>query len=94
MIKFYADIESKMIVKKANPNNDVYDIFYRATLNIKHIIIPPYIKTIRSCAFKNCENIESFEIGENSQLEKIEVNAFQNSSITKMKVPNNVKSIG
>ena len=42
--KYFSVIEGKMIVGKSNPNDDVYDILYFVTRDIKSITIPPFIK--------------------------------------------------
>ena len=91
--KIFAVIGGQIIIQKSNPYNDTYDIIYNSSKKIEHVIIPSYIKTIGQCAFQNCENINSFEFSENSQLETIESSAFINSSITKIIIPENVKLI-
>lgn len=92
--KRFADINGKIVVKKSNINNDIYDILYYAVRNIEHVFISRNIKKIHECAFYKCKKIETFVFSEDSQLEIIEDNAFRCSSITEIEIPKRVKVIG
>lgn len=49
--------DNKFIIKKSNPTNDIFDTLLLARRNITDVIIPSYITTIESSAFKNCRDL-------------------------------------
>ena len=79
------DIPVKVINSSVFENNDT----------IVSIIIPSSVTTIGYSAFRDCSNLETVTIGENSQLTTIESFAFDNcSSLTSIYIPDSVITIG
>lgn len=66
--------------------------FYRS--NIKEVVIPDICETICRSCFEKCRNLSNVVITENSRLQTIEDEAFLFSSIKKLYIPPQVKSIG
>ena len=50
-----------MIVRKSNPNDDVYDILNCVTRNVLEITIPQFIKIIDDYALNNCSRLQTVE---------------------------------
>lgn len=91
---FFSFLNNSFLVGKANQKSDIFDVLLFSRRDIKHVIIPPFISVISSYAFNECIQIESIEFPENSQLTKIDMLAFNNSSINEIAIPSNVTTIG
>ena len=62
---------------------------------LKTVNIPSSVKTIKSNAFNECDEIETVNFAENSELETINDQAFRKcSSLKSISIPNTVTSIG
>ena len=70
------DEDPNLIIGRSDKNNEIFDEIVFACHNIKNVIIPNYIKRIRSYAFDGCRKIETIEFQEDSKLERIGSNAF------------------
>ena len=62
--------------------------------NITSVVIPAGVKTIGEKAFYNCKNLASVEFAENSELETIEMSAFQSCAFRSFVIPEGTKTIG
>lgn len=60
---------------------------------LTNIAMPATLKTIGLSAFTNCTNLASVTFPDDSQLEKIGRNAFQDSGLTTIKLPTSLKSV-
>ena len=58
------------------------------------VTMPASLKTIGESAFTECSKLANVTFPDNSQLEKIGRNAFQNSAITGIKLPESLKTLG
>lgn len=91
---FFSFLNNSFLVGKANQKSDIFDVLLFSRRDIKHVIIPPFISVISPYAFNECIQIESIEFPENSQLTKIDMLAFNNSSINEIVIQSNVTTIG
>ena len=62
--------------------------------NITSVVIPAGVRTIGEKAFYNCKNLASVEFAENSELETIEMSAFQSCAFRSFVIPEGTKTIG
>lgn len=83
----YKKYEDKMIIKKSNEEEENYDVLVFCERDIEKVTIPIFIKKIDSFAFQYCERLKEVEILPNSDLEIIDIHAFNRSSIEKFTVP-------
>ena len=58
------------------------------------VSLPDALTSVPASAFKGCSSLEKVDISENSELQSIGSNAFQNSALTQIYIPKNVTSIG
>lgn len=58
------------------------------------VSLPDALTSVPTNAFKGCSSLEKVGISENSKLQSIGSNAFQNSALTQIYIPKNVTSIG
>lgn len=86
-------INSKILIGKSDPNINLPDSIFFARRDIDEVVIPSFIRYIRSCAFSECVYLESVEFAEDSELEKIENYAFYKTPIKKITIPKHVKVI-
>ena len=89
----YLDEKHQVIVRKSDPNKEIYDSIVFASRDITTITIPKTIKYIESYSFENCEQLEEIIFHKDSQLQTIGENAFSNTSIRSLFIPSNVKEI-
>lgn len=89
----YADDDHKLILGKSSIDQVFYDQVEFACRDIKIAIIPKYVKCIKKNFFCYCKNIEKIVFSNDSNLEKIEENAFSYSNIETIIIPQNVHKI-
>ena len=58
------------------------------------VSLPDALTSVPTNAFKGCSSLEKVGISENSKLQSIGSNAFQNSALTQIYIPKNVTTIG
>ncbi|KAK8865394.1 hypothetical protein M9Y10_010939 [Tritrichomonas musculus] len=87
-------VNGKLLIGKSNPNSEIFDVLLMALRDIKHAVIPSYIKHISSFCFKDCKDIKIIEFQPNSELVSIGKYAFADSSIECITIPENCKRIG
>ena len=58
------------------------------------VSLPDALTSVPVNAFKGCSSLEKVDISENSKLQSIGSNAFQNSALTQIYIPKDVTSIG
>lgn len=92
--KKYKTYENKIIIGKSNINQNNYDELLFCNRDTKNITIPNFIKHIKSYSFEDCNQLQTLEIPEDSQLQTIEDNSFAISSIKNIKIPSQVIRIG
>ena len=85
---------NKYVFGKSNLKNDDYDTLEFACKDIEIAKIPSFINKITSCAFRDCQLLQSIEFSADSKLEIIDYFAFFNSSIRYFSLPPSVKIIG
>lgn len=91
---FFSILDDKILIGKSNPSEtSVYDVLVFACRDIVKAVIPSSIKRISSCSFNSCMQLETVEIPENSQLEIIESDAFNCSSIKSIQITSKVSTI-
>ena len=61
--------------------------FSFSTTEIEKITIPSKVKYIGKCAFSSCKKLQHVEIEHDSKLQYIEQDAFENTSIQNIPVP-------
>lgn len=83
----FCSLDNKMLLGKSSLEIDDYDTLVIAYRYIKNVVIPSFIKHIGPYAFEECENIDKFEIPEDSELLTIGEGAFCGSSISYLKIP-------
>ena len=71
------------------PNN-----FAANCTKLTSVSLPDALTSVPVNAFKGCSSLEKVGISENSELQSIGSNAFQNSGLTQIYIPKNVTSIG
>lgn len=89
----FLDKEHKIIVNKSDKNSEIFDTIVFACRDIKQVKIPFSIKRITSHAFSECEDLNSIEFSDESELLSIGKDAFSFTSIEKMQIPSKVKQI-
>lgn len=83
-----------MVVGKSNLNNEAYDVLLFACHDITEAVIPSYIKCIGKKCFADCKKLKTIKFESNSELTRIDYEAFANSSNEIITLPNHVKTIG
>ena len=78
---------NQIILKKSNPNNDIYDVLLLAQKDVKKENILDDIRVIVNNAFDHCKLIEKVDISMNSNLEIIKDFAFYYSFINEITIP-------
>lgn len=86
----YLDNNHKIILGKSDENIDEFDSIVLTCRDIKEIIIPSFIKTIKSFAFENCKKLVNVEFPPDSNLEVIETAAFSDTSLERITIPKKV----
>ena len=86
--------KNELILTKSNKENDIFDVIFWASKNIKKVIIPSFIKKIDNSAFQKCKLLEIVEFLEDSQLVEIGNKSFYETPIQSIIIPKHVKSIG
>ena len=71
------------------PNN-----FAANCTKLTSVSLPDALTSVPASAFKGCSSLTKVGISENSELQSIGNNAFQNSGLTQIYIPKNVTSIG
>ena len=61
---------------------------------VERVTIPASVKTIGSCAFQNCWNLQSVGFGRGSTLTQVGTYAFAYSSLNSIVLPDSVEQIG
>lgn len=89
----YADEEENVIIGKSDNNNEQFDVIVFANRNIENVIIPSYIKYIKSYAFYCCSSLGNVEFQSESSLESIGESSFAKSAIRRITIPKNVETI-
>ena len=68
--------------------------FAAGCTNLTSVSLPDALTSVPTSAFKGCSSLKKIGISENSKLQSIGSNAFQNSALTQIYIPKNVTSIG
>lgn len=68
--------------------------FANGCTKLKSVSLPDALTSVPANAFKGCSSLTEVGISENSKLQSIGSNAFQNSGLTQIYIPKNVTSIG
>lgn len=89
----YLDDQHKIIVRKSNQNNSVFDVLVFACRDIKKVFIPSTIKYIDSYCFCGCKKLKKIEFAENSQLISIGKKSFSEISIKSIELPSSLTNI-
>ena len=71
---------NNLILGKSDNKCDVFDDLLFAGRNIRRVIVPPFIKRIKSMSFSECIKLKSIEFANYSELISIEKRAFYSSS--------------
>lgn len=85
--------DNLMILGKSDQNVDSFDSLVFVTHKAKSILIPSYIKHIKSTAISGCEKLESVEFEKGSKLLSIDEGAFSHSSFSEIKLPSSLYEI-
>lgn len=83
-------MDNKYLLSKSDPNQENYDVIEFAKRNIRHAIIPSFIKIISQRAFDQCQNLRRIEFLKDSQLKRIEKYAFYSTPIECIQFPKNI----
>ena len=89
----FSDVDNKLLVKKKDKTSDFFDSLVFCRRNTNEIVIPSFIKYIKSNAFNDFCRLECVSFQSNSQLQKISHYAFANTSITSFFIPSSVSYI-
>lgn len=89
----YLDDDNKIIVRKSDPKEDVFDTIIFANRDIERAIIPNHIKYIKNVSFKNYKHLKTIEISEDSQIVTFPDDLFTHSSIEYLFIPKGVEEI-
>ena len=68
--------------------------FANGCTQLKSISLPDALTSVPTNAFIGCSSLKKVDISENSKLQSIGSNAFQNSGLTQIYIPKGVTSIG
>ncbi len=68
--------------------------FANGCTQLKSISLPDALTSVPTNAFIGCSSLKKVDISENSKLQSIGSNAFQNTALTQIYIPKNVTSIG
>lgn len=90
----YLDDDNKIIVRKSDPKEDVFDTIIFNNRDIERAIIPNHIKYIKNGSFKNYKHLKTIEISEDSQIVTFPDDLFIHSSIKYLLIPKSVEEIG
>ena len=85
--------ENKFIIGKSNQNEEKFDVLVFCMRNVETVQIPDFIEIIGSCAFEQCNKIQTVEFSDNSKLQIIQSYAFCDCSIQYIFVPRHLKQI-
>lgn len=89
--KLFSYYKKEMIIGKNNQNEKVFTNLLFVRRNIEKIIIPSFIKCIKSYAFDSCKKLKSVEFENNSNLSYIGNYAFNNISLKSISFPSGCK---
>lgn len=70
-----------------------WNVFSNCT-KLKTINFPSSLERIGSCCFMNCNALETVDLSACKNLQKIESNAFQNTSVREVSLPENLQEVG
>ena len=87
-------LDNSLMIGKSEPKSDKYDVIIYAKRDTKNVLIPSFVKRIGSFAFNKCNEIESFQFSDRSELESIGDDSFSFSSIESIMFPQHVTTIG
>ncbi|KAK8836917.1 hypothetical protein M9Y10_037443 [Tritrichomonas musculus] len=91
--KNFVFYEDKYLLGKSDLKSDVFDILYFARRDIEEAIIPSFIRIISPCAFNCCRDLQKVEFSDDSQLQIIKQNAFSDTSLESIYIPQSVIEI-
>ncbi|KAK8835034.1 hypothetical protein M9Y10_019428 [Tritrichomonas musculus] len=91
--KNYIFDEQRIILGKSYKKSNVFDVVVFACRNIKKVTIQPWIRYIQKYAFQHCNCLQTVNISEDSELERIQDFAFFGSSIKSIIIPKKEKHI-
>lgn len=87
----FVDKENKLIASKSDfKNNELFDFLIFASRDINHAFIPSCIKHICSYSFGHCKKLIKIDFAEDSNLESIGDNVFEQSGISRITIPRSV----
>ena len=86
--------DEKFLIGKSNLESDDFDVLYFARRDLEEAVIPSFIKVINSNAFEDCKTLKTVIFSEDSNLERIENNAFSKTLIQNISIPDKVVKIG
>lgn len=86
----YKLYENDMIIGKSSKEADNYDDLVFCSRNAKAVKLPEFIKQIKVSSFEECCELDILEIPINSQLQRIQKNAFYQSSISSLSLPSSL----
>ncbi|KAK8892760.1 hypothetical protein M9Y10_030001 [Tritrichomonas musculus] len=85
--------DEKFLIGKSI-NSEDFDRLLFAQRYIEEAEIPSFVKIIETCAFDNCQKLQTVTFSKSSQLEKIENGAFSETSIRHISFPDSLTKIG
>ena len=92
--KHFTLYENQFLLFKSNLSEVIFDELFFSSHLIRKATIPSFIKHICSSAFSNCQQLYEIEFPDDSQLQSIGDNAFQETKLKSIKIPHHVKIIG
>lgn len=90
----FLDDKKRVVVAKSDPSNEDYDVIVYAIRNIRKVVIPSFVRSIRPYAFSDCIKLIDIEFSEGSQLQSIGSSAFNMASFDEIVIPSHVNFIG
>lgn len=90
--KKFLYLNNSLFLEKTN-DSDSFDQLIFARRNIEYIIVPSCVKRICEYAFAHSTKLKTIEFLEDSKLQIIEKDAFNESSITNISIPSSVTTI-
>ena len=85
--------DKKYLLGKSNPKSGIFDIILYANCSLREFVIPSFITKISSFSFQVRDEM-TIEFCEDSQLELIDDNAFEEANIKTIKIPSKTTRIG
>ena len=82
------------VIGKSKNELDNFDSLYIALHDVEKAVIPSFITKICSNAFFQHKKLKTIEFMNNSKIESIENEAFDQSSVKTVSIPSSVKQIG